>query len=453
MRIDSESYVIGASIRHPEDAFLALSKLAHSDFIESAYQDCFKAIKSLTEASRPLTVDSMANELAGNTDAVAALHHAVLVSRGVDAAYYIDQVLNASQLRTLALIHNKLNRDLDQGKPAVEIIEQTQRELSKIVTTQANKEKTIEDLLTSFHEGRSFVDHVKHLVSNNRQGSDNFQGFRSGYKNLDAALGGFSNGTYTIIGATTSSGKTTFIINLMMNILKNYPDAAIAFFTLEMTLTELTYKLLGAYTGIPVKKIQDGFLNDEELARIEEMAPKVANLNIVLNNETPATDFSVRNAFRRQHIQYGSNIFFVDYITRMRSSTKHQNRHLEIDAISNTLNDIALEFNIPVIALAQLSRNIMNRQDKRPMLSDLRESGSLEEHAGNILLLHRPKRYDDSIIHDDTEVYIAKSRMHNELGKVTFEFSNGNLIERASLEEMAAAAFHDQKKVQIPYYE
>lgn len=448
---EAEQYVIGACILNQADRLEAIKKLHYDDFSSSEHSQLFKVIKSLVEASRPIDRRTVIGSLPNDVAVLSALEQAILYSNGVDADYYINKVKDLGTKRRLVHVYNQLGRDLESATNASDIIGNAQDKLTSLTCSDIQKEKTLAEALSSFKDGLSYRDWLREQSRKYRAGEVTLDGFTSGYDHLDGAIGGFENGTYTIIGASTSSGKTTYIINLIMNILRECPNASIAFFTLEMTIPQLIHKLMGAYVNVRPGDLKKGNVTDEELERVYVMEDILMQNRIVFNNEKPATENSIRNNFRRQIHNHGANIMFVDYITKIKSHNKYSSRHLEIDSISGTLHDIALEFNIPVIALAQLSRNLSGRLDKRPLLSDLRESGSLEEHADNVLLLHRPKKYNEALAQDYTEVYIAKNRHDNNLGKLVYSFHQGVLIEERPIEEMAQASLYDQESTKVDY--
>lgn len=450
---EAEMHTIGAMVLESADRLEAVKKLRHDDFYLTEYQTIFKAITSLVEASRPVNERTVLESIGKDDQLImlGTLRKAVLMSNGIDADHYINKVKDAAVKRKLVAIHNRLGKELEGDKYASEIIHDLQSSCSNILCQNLDKERTLTEVLSSFADGLSYRDWLRLRMEKFRSGELTLEGFQSGYQHLDDAINGFENGTYTIIGASTSTGKTTFLINLIMNVLKNHSDASIAFFTLEMTISQLIHKLIGAYINVTPKRVKNGDLSDEEFQRYLEMEPYLLSKRLIFNNETPANENSIRNNFRRHIHNYGANIMFVDYITKIKSFNKYNSRHLEIDAISATLHDIALEFNVPVIAIAQLSRQIVSRQDKRPLLSDLRESGSLEEHADNILLLHRPKKYNEGLTIDNTEVFIAKNRHDNCLGKLTYAFHQGILVELEPLQKLAQAAMSDEQATVVKY--
>lgn len=449
----AEMYAIGAAIENKADRFEAVKKLQEEDFSTTEYKILFKTIKCLTELSRPVNRRSMMETVPPDDKAMvmAAMERCILLSQGVDADHYINVIKGHSTKRRLVHIHSKMGRELESDKDPNAIINEAQSKLSDLSCTALEKERTFADALASFADGLSYREWLRQRMEKFRAGELTLEGFKTGYRYLDDAINGFENGTYTIVGASTSTGKTTYIINLIMNLLKNHNDASIAFFTLEMTIPQLIHKLIGAYINVAPKRVKNGDLTDEEYNRYLEMEKFLLSTRLTFNNETPATENSIRNNFRRQIHNYGANVMFVDYITKIKSFNRYSSRHLEIDAISATLHDIALEFNIPVIAIAQLSRQLASRTDKRPVLSDLRESGSLEEHADNVLLLHRPKKYDSTKTEDLTEVYIAKNRHDNNLGMLSYEFHHGILVEKQPLTQIAQAILDDTDTPRTSY--
>ena len=233
----------------------------------------------------------------------------------------------------------------------------------------------------------------------------------SGYVDLDAKITGFRPGALTIIAARPAMGKTAFGLNLLVNAALN-SNCPVAFFSLEMTSEELVSRILSCVASINGNSIRQKHLTDDEWGRLLVAAEKYSKANVFID-ETAAIDIStLRDRAKRLYKQFGIKMIIVDYLQLMKSDKKRiQNREQEVADISRTLKGIAKELHIPVISLAQLNRSLDSRADKRPVLSDLRESGSIEQDADNILFIHREDYYHpNDTPTNEAEIIIAKQR-------------------------------------------
>lgn len=448
---DAEMYAIGAALRSDDDRYLLLKSLSPKDFTVEVARIACEAIQQLTNTGTSVSVKNLLEELKmSHKDMLLViasfLEKAHMMSAGIDAQHYISRIATSSKKRrVLDITHRYYSHFQNDNINVQEYLDSMQMELSEIVCGNIDRERQFSEMLACFDEHLSYYEWIKRQCELKRKGLLKPNGFYSGFERLDKIIGCFENGTYSIIGARTSSGKTTFIINLIMNMLEQYPEDNITFFTLEMTIPSLVHKLMGAYCNVTPKKLKQGDLTEEEISRIKYMSGKLQGSHLLFNNQAGATDQSIYNIIRRHIHNHKTKIMFVDYITKIKTHSRYTSRHLEIDAISTTLHNISLEFNIPVIALAQLSRNSERRTNPVPMLSDLRESGSLEEHADNVILLHRPAKYDSNK-RDVTEVYVAKNRADNDLAKLTYSFHHGKLVEEPTLEEIRAAQMEETNK-------
>lgn len=233
----------------------------------------------------------------------------------------------------------------------------------------------------------------------------------SGFVDLDAKLTGFRPGALTIIAARPAMGKTAFGLNIMAHAAIN-DGLPVAFFSLEMTAEELIFRVLSARASVNGNAIRRKQMTQAEWDRLLGAAERYPKPRIYID-ETAGIDIStLRDRARRMHRQYGIRLLIVDYLQLMRSTRgRYQNREQEVADISRGLKETAKELHIPVIALAQLNRALDTRADKRPVLSDLRESGSIEQDADNVLFIHREDYYKPNTEPtNEAEIIIAKQR-------------------------------------------
>lgn len=236
------------------------------------------------------------------------------------------------------------------------------------------------------------------------------QVIQSGFIDLDAKITGFKSGELVIVAARPGMGKTALGLNILMNV-AFYQERPIAFFSLEMTRRELVYRVISAMVGINGNAIREKHMKEEEWQRLFDFAERYKTASIYID-ETPALNIStLRARAHRMHRQYGISMIIIDYIQLMHADIKNGSRELEIATISRSLKEIAKTLHIPVIALSQLNRNVDSRADKHPILSDIRESGSIEQDADKIFFIYREDCYRQDAERDNTaEIMIAKQR-------------------------------------------
>ena len=289
---------------------------------------------------------------------------------------------------------------------------------------------------------RSFL-HIKEHValsldSINRamKNSDHVTGISTGLNDLDKKLSGFHNSDLVIIAGRPGMGKTAFAINFAFNACKSLlkkadPDKlkpSIGFFSLEMSSEQLSTRLLSMLTKVDSTLLRNGKVNEEHYNDLRRAASELAEMQIFIDDTPALTISAVRTRARKLKRKHNLGIIFIDYLQLLRGSNKSENRVVEVSEITQGLKALAKELNIPVIALAQLSRAVEQREDKRPMLSDLRESGSIEQDADVVMFLYREEYYlrrqepkpDDpkysewadklSKVHNFAEILVAKHR-------------------------------------------
>ena len=260
-------------------------------------------------------------------------------------------------------------------------------------------------------------------VLNKNKGA--LRGLKTGFRDLDKKTAGFQKGDLVIIGARPAMGKTTFAQNLTYNI-ASMNKKGVLFFSMEMAANEIVDRMISDVSGVDNWKMRTGNLSEEEFNKIGDALAEMDELPIYIDDTSSMTIMDLRNKARRAMHDHDIGIVIVDYLQLIQGSDRYKgNRVQEVTEISRGLKILARELEIPVIALAQLSRNVTGRDDPRPVLSDLRESGSIEQDADLVMFLHRPDYYrqnDDNYEETHiTELLIAKHR-HGAIGKIELYF-------------------------------
>ncbi|MCP3680395.1 MAG: AAA family ATPase [Gammaproteobacteria bacterium] len=315
----------------------------------------------------------------------------------------IDRVIELSKKRQIADLAIKLN-DHTKSASASEILDIAEKSLREINETRTN------DLgdMSEFTNADSLVI------------SENY--VKSGFRHLDSVIGGFFEGEFIIVGARTSVGKSAFALNIAQNVAK--AGKKVLMFSLEMSREELAIRMVTGQTGIQFKKIRTGLLNDKEKAEVDKATSSLyADMpGLRISTKTKKVD-DVINRVKKAHDLGLADMVIIDYLQLLDVTKKNENRRLDIGEMTRKLKTCAGELEIPIMCLSQLSRAVESRVDKTPMLSDLRESGDIEQDASTVILLGGEKE------ESKRDIIIAKCR-NGEIGAFQMEFINHRMLFR-----------------------
>ena len=265
------------------------------------------------------------------------------------------------------------------------------------------------------------VDRIDFLSRN----QDTLMGVPTGFTLLDRVLGGLQKSDLVILAARPAMGTTSFCLSIAQNAAKRH-GTRVAFFSLEMSNDQLVQRLLAMETGIDSHRLRLGNIHEEEWPIVLEAANMLANTHIFIDDTPAASVNDIRTKARRLYAEDGIDLIIIDYMQLMTGQSggngRNENRQQEISYISRSLKTLARELNVPVIALSQLSRAVESRSDKRPMLSDLRESGSIEQDADVVLFIYREDYYiEDTDRQNIADILVTKHR-HGATGTVSLYF-------------------------------
>lgn len=401
----AERNVIAAVLLDSEVLAMAREIIKPADFFDALNQAIFAAMCKLEDAGQAINLASLYSDLAANAlfNEKGGIRYLSKCMSDLPSAVTIVQncklVRSDSLRRKLSSFGDRLRQlcmtpfdDVDAA------ISQLGDELSGIAEGSA------------VQPWQDFESALKGAF-NDLMSQDDEQRVVTGFADLDAKLTGLKPGSLTIVAARPAMGKTAFGLNVLSHVALKQKIPS-AFFSLEMTTSELAYRMLSALSSVNGNAIRMKRMDDAEWNRLLEFA-RVYSKSEIYIDETPALDIALlRERARRLHRQHKIGLIIIDYLQLMKADTKRaQNREQEVATISRTLKSIAKELHIPVIALAQLNRALDARADKHPILSDLRESGSIEQDSDNILFIHREDYYRKDEQKDNTaEIIIAKQR-------------------------------------------
>ncbi len=294
----------------------------------------------------------------------------------------IKKIKENSVLRKLLKLSDQI-REKSSSLSAANLLEEVEKAVLEITLSQTeNKIKKVGDV----------IDEIIDAISKRREYRERTTiGIPTGYKKLDLLTSGFRETDLIIIAARPSMGKTAFALSLMYNMAKE--NHSVLFFSLEMGIVQIVERLLAQASKVPLKKIREGKLNDKEFENLLKAVEELRNLPIYIDDTAGLNIFEIRSRARKQKIKTGVDIIFVDYLQLIRGTGRYDSRQQEVAEISGSLKTLAKELEIPVVALSQLSRQVEQRSNKRPQLSDLRESGAIEQDADLVMFIHREDFY------------------------------------------------------------
>ncbi|MCX7838815.1 MAG: replicative DNA helicase [Anaerolineae bacterium] len=392
--VEAEQAVLGALLLDPEAIVQIIPILHTEDFYLEKHQWIFEAIFALHERREPIDFLTVVAELErrnqlneiGGAAYITALINAV--PSAIHIEHYARLVERLSTQRRLIAAAGKIaeiaytseediDAILDHAEEAVFAV--AQRRLSR-------------DLISMRVAVDQFMDHLDYVQRH--QGE--LLGVPTGFIDLDKLLGGFQPSDLIIIAGRPGSGKTSFALSIMQTAAARYKKR-VALFSLEMSAEQLVQRLVASLGEIDASALRQGKLSDDDYARLVRATGELSELPIFIDDSAALTPIEIRAKARRLHAEHGLDLIIIDYLQLMTVRGRVENRVQEISQISRQLKELARELHVPVVALSQLSRAVESRQDHRPQLADLRESGSLEQDADVVILIFREKMYYPTI--------------------------------------------------------
>ena len=397
INLDAERTVIGSLLIDSSACSEVFSKIDSNDFFDPFLNKVFGIIKSEWEEGKEVSIVTIADKVGEEGASVLLTGLTNFATTSAVALQSADIVREKSILRKIARASREvLDIVSDPAKNSQEAIEEAERIFIELSKYQPD------DLI---HIGSVIEEAVSRIEKDPLDGA----GHNSGFEELDGIIGGFRNGELIIVAARPSVGKTAFALNVAYRMAVN--DVKAGIFSLEMSGIEIATRLISLETEIPIYQLRAGQIKNIRENKLESLA-YLQSLPIYLDDSSLVGTSQIRSLLRR-HRDIG--IVFVDYIQLMQSEKTIENRVAEVSKIARDLKCIAREFNIPVVVVSQLSRAVEQRQDKRPQLSDLRESGAIEQEADVVLLMYREDYYKRGKEREQqdivpVEIEVAKNR-------------------------------------------
>ena len=408
--LEAEESLISAILIDNNTLLEVLEVLSPEDFYKTAHRKIFSAMVALFDRNEPIDLVTLTNRLKndGHLEAIGgAAHLAHLVDTvplAVNAPHYAN------------IVHEKacLRRLIERSHTIIRRCFETQQNFDEVLDFAENAIFEISDnkLKPAFYPlSKIIVDNIETLEE--RYGNKALvTGVATGFSRLDAITAGLQRSDLVILAARPSMGKTALALNIARNVAVE-SGIPVAFFSLEMSKEQLSMRLLCAEARSDSSRLRSGFLSKEDWGRLTDAASVLTEAPIFIDDSADISAMSIRAKARRLKMDKNIGIIFIDYLQLMRGSTSAERRDLEISEISRSLKALAKEIHVPVVALSQLNRKLEERSDKRPQLSDLRESGALEQDADVVCFIYRDEVYnkdENNPNRGKAELILAKQR-------------------------------------------
>lgn len=433
--LDAEQSVLGAMLIDQEAVSKTVEVLQPGDFYRDANGRVFEAIVSLFGRGEPVDLITLSEELRqtgmldqiGGVSYVAGLANSVPTSANVE--HYARIVEEKSLLRRLINVSTRIAQMGYEGEEEVEVL----LDRAEQMVFELAQRKTHSNFVPFKTVLMQTFDRIEYLYRNKGIPT----GVPSGFLEMDKMTSGFQPSDLIILAARPSMGKTAFCLNIAQHaaVRKKLP---VAIFSLEMSREQLVTRILCGEAMVDQQKVRTGQLTDDDWQKLSHAAAPLAQAPLFIDDSPGISVVEMRAKCRRLKAEQGLSMIVIDYIQLMQGGRKTENRQQEISEISRSLKSLARELQVPVLALSQLSRAVEQRQDKRPMMSDLRESGSLEQDADLVMFIYRDEYYNpETDRRSRADIIIAKQR-NGPVGSVELgflrEFTKFVTLDRAHIE-------------------
>ncbi|MCI8991868.1 MAG: replicative DNA helicase [Eubacterium sp.] len=406
--IEAEQSVIGSMIMDSDAIVIASEILSAEDFYQKQYGVVFEAMVELNNSGKPVDLVTLQNRLREKDvpEEVSSLEYVrelvTAVPTSANVKHYANIVREMSVKRRLIRFHEDHANQCYLGKDSLEqIMAETETEIFDILSNQGGSEYVpIKQVV---------LNALKRIeLASKTQG--NVTGIATGFLDLDYRLSGLQPSDLILVAARPSMGKTAFVLNIAQYTAfhSNLPTAV---FSLEMSKEQLVNRLFSLEARIDAQALRNGNMSDSDWEKLAEGAETIARSNLIID-DTPGISISeLRSKCRKYKLEHGLKLIIIDYLQLMSGGGRSESRQQEISEISRSLKALARELSVPVVALSQLSRAVEQRPDHRPMLSDLRESGAIEQDADVVMFIYRDDYYNpDTEMKNIAEIIVAKQR-------------------------------------------
>ena len=406
--LDAEQSVLGSMLLDKEAVAAASEVLQGEDFYSDAHKEIYEAILDTYDQGKPVDLVTLAEALRqrGSLDAVGGGTYISDLSMSVPSTanirYYVRIIEEKSILRKLIGASNEIIKESYEASEDMDIIiDHAEKRIFDI--SQKKNKQSYESIKTILLETYSKIEEMS-------KNKGKITGVPTGFRDFDMRTSGLNPSDFVLIAARPSMGKTSFAMNIAQNAAVRY-KVPVAIFSLEMAKDQLAQRMLSSEANVELQKIRTGDLAEEDWVKLVNAATPLSQAPIFIDDTPGVTAMEVRSKARRLKMEHNIGMVVIDYLQLMSGRGKTESRQQEVSEISRSLKALARELQVPVVALSQLSRGPEARQDHRPMLSDLRDSGAIEQDADLVVFLYRDEYYNpDTEQQNIAEAIIAKQR-------------------------------------------
>ncbi len=406
--VEAEQSVLGSMILDREAIVTSIEVLREEDFYQQAHSEIYEAVTNIFAKDEPVDLITLSEELRkrNTLESVGGIMYIANLSEGVSTTanikYYCDIVEEKSTLRRLIKASNEIIAKGYEDEENIEnIVETAEKKIFDI--TQKRNQEGLEPIKSVLLDSFTKIEQL----SQNKGG---ITGLTTGFVDLDNKTSGLQKSDLVLVAARPAMGKTAFSLNVVTNAAMQ-GEASVAFFSLEMSKEQLVQRMMSSESHVELQKIINGDLTEEDWPKLVSSMGPLSQADIFIDDTPGITLRELKAKCRKLKIEKGLDLIMIDYLQLMSGEGREENRQQEISKISRGLKGLAKEMDCPVVALSQLSRAPEMRTDHRPILSDLRESGAIEQDADIVMFLYRDEYYhEDSDKKNIGEIIISKHR-------------------------------------------
>ena len=417
--IDAEKAVLGALLLNDEYISLVSEIITAEDFYSTPHKLIFQAILDIAAQSKRIDILTLQDALSkqNQLETAGGVVYLLSLQEDIPAVGLIEQ--HATLVKEKAVLRNLIGSATsiitncyDQNNDNIDaVLDDAEKTIFQIANKRTNQ---------NFVQLNIWLKKTFQHLSDIKSNSKGITGVASGYKKLDEMTSGFQKGDLIVLAARPSMGKTALALSLAAQAANEH---CVGFFSLEMSAEQLTLRMLSAESGIGHHNIRNATISSQEWIELTSVAGRLSQMKLFIDDTAMLSVMDLRTKARKLKMEHKLQFLVVDYLQLLHSSNKHENRHQEVSEISRALKALAKELDVPIIALSQLSRAVDSRMDKRPMLSDLRESGAIEQDADLIMFLYRDVVYNQETENPALAELIIGKQRNGPTGTVFLNFA------------------------------
>ena len=425
--LEAEQSVLGSVLLDNEAYGIVEGTIRANHFYKEGHRKIFRAMEKLAQRDEPIDLVTLTEELrqTGELENVGSVPYLIGLADSVPTAAYAENyariVREKATLRDLISASGQIMQNAyDQSSPIEQVLDKAESSIFELSTSKLSHAFQAMPILVS----ETFA-HINELFAN----PDPVSGLRTGFRELDSLTAGLQPSSLNVLAARPSMGKTAFALTIALNVALREKQP-VGIFSLEMSALQLVTRMLCSEARVDMSRVRNGQLSDRDFQRLADSAGRMSDANIFIDDAADMTVMELRARARRLMSEHNLGLIIVDYLQLMTGSGRigsSENRQQEISAISRSLKALSRELDTPVLVLSQLSRAVESRPNKRPMLSDLRESGAIEQDADLVMFIYRDEYYDaQSDKQGVAEIILGKQR-NGPVGTLDLQFHNAHV--------------------------